>query len=128
VAQENQRKSAHSGGAVAQTHGGGNPVELITQRQEWKLYRHLTLGRWTSCKLTSDTPLKGLGRRGKQNWWFAFNGQRLNKCRDALLLAHYQPEIHQWVLECLQQKPEQPDFTQIPPLWSVDGDDSAWMQ
>ena len=49
---------------------------------------------WRSFKLVGRT-----GR--KRNWWLGWNGERLARNSDTVLLAEHRPEVHAWVLEVL---------------------------
>jgi hypothetical protein len=43
--------------------------------------------------------IRPLGK--KRNWWLGWNGERLAKNRDAVLLFKHEPEIYQWVINIL---------------------------
>jgi len=106
-------------------------MHIIAQHQDFTLTRldAFVYRNWISYKLTTTSPRKGKGRRGEQNWWLKCNGQRLAKSRDQQLLAHFLPDIHQWVLTTLLPgETSETQFIQVPPLWNPAGDDSAWMQ
>jgi hypothetical protein len=81
------------------------PVEIAVVTEElihthpakqFKLYRrpHRSNDSWISLKL-----IRPLGK--KRNWWLGWNGERLAKNHDAMLLFKHEPEIYQWVINTL---------------------------
>jgi hypothetical protein len=51
---------------------------------------------WRNLKLVRS------GEAPKNNWWLAWNGNRLARSRDAAVLAEHNPEIEAWVIEALR--------------------------
>ena len=66
----------------------------------WTLYERTrrTSDQWRNYKLV------GNGGDGTQkfNWWLGWNGERLSRGSDAVLLAKRHPAIMQWVIDILK--------------------------
>ena len=86
---------------MTRKYAGNNPPDgkLISVRPgEWYLFERKSNERgWKAFKLVSIPP-----REKKANYHLAYDGTRLAEGYDAKVLAANMPEIHTWVMECLQ--------------------------
>ena len=77
------------------THKATRKALFCTQREEWILEHE--------CERCShdwhDFVLRNTTYQHKHTWRFGHNGKRLTRCRDAGVLAQYEPEIYIWVDE-----------------------------
>jgi hypothetical protein len=54
---------------------------------------------WRSLKLVRTT-----GQKGKRNWWFCWNGERLSRTSDAGRLYEQSPDVYAWVVSALRAR------------------------
>lgn len=86
----------------------GNPpqgiVSQIAENDDWILYtipNRFEKGedyKWESLKLVAKKPVPS-----KANYWlgWGYKERRFARSKDAMLLAQYRPELHQWVIEAM---------------------------
>jgi hypothetical protein len=75
-------------------------MRLIGKVGEFELYEAKPVSDegWLNLRLVRT----GDGKFPKRNWHLAWNGDRLARGKDALLLEEHYPEIHAAVIEAVQ--------------------------
>jgi hypothetical protein len=75
-------------------------MKLIGKVGDFELFERTKDGfsEWRDFKLVRS----GTGKFPKRNWWLAWNGDRLARGRDAVLLEEHYPEIHAAVIEAIR--------------------------
>lgn len=75
--------------------------QIIGEQNGWVLFIRAgkSTPQWTSLKLLRRSP----GKARKNAFWLGWNGERLARNHDSILLADRHPGTHDWVISRLRE-------------------------